>query len=152
MVWGQFEEIRRMHEEMDRLFGKAFGRTGLLEHGKGKGLSKYEGFRVPVADVRETENSVIARIEIPYIEQKDIELNVTENSIEVKVEKTAEKEVKEKGSYSYESRSHSFYRALPLPAEVKSSEAKAEYKNGVLRMEIPKVKKLEMKKKKIEIE
>ena len=152
MAWDPFDEIRRMHEEMDRLFGRAFGRTGLLEHGKGKELSKYEGFRVPVADVKETENSVTASIEIPGVEKKDIELNVTENSIEVKVEKKAEKEVKEKGSYSYEAKSHSFYRALPLPAEVKSSEAKADYKNGILRVEIPKVKVLEVKKKKIEIE
>ncbi len=151
MVWDPFEEIKRMHEEMDRLFGRAFGSTGLLGI-KGKELSKYEGFRVPIADVKETESSVIASIEIPGVEKKDIGLNVTENSIEVKVEKKAEKEVKEKGSYSYESRSHSFYRALPLPAEVKSSEAKADYKNGVLRVEIPKVKKLEMKKNKIEIE
>ena len=119
---------------------------------QGKGLAKYSGFRVPVDDIKETENSVIASVEVPGVEKKDIELNVTENSIEVKVEKKAEKEVKEKGSYSYKSRSHSFYRALPLPAEVKSSEAKAEYKNGVLTVEIPKVKKLEAKKKKIRIE
>ncbi|MBI2523222.1 Hsp20/alpha crystallin family protein [Candidatus Woesearchaeota archaeon] len=143
MVWDPFEEIKRMHEEMDRVFGRAFG-ARLLGYSKGKELSKYEGLRVPVADVRETENSVIANIEIPGVEKKDIELNVTENSIEVKVEKRAENEVKEKGSYSYESRSHSFYRALPLPAGVKADEAKAEYKNGLLKVEIPKVKKIEI--------
>jgi HSP20 family protein len=151
MVWDPFEEIRRMHEEMDRIFSRAFGSTKLLPHASGKELKKYEGFRMPLADIRETKNSVIAILEIPGVNKKDIDLNVTENAVEVKVQSKAEKEVKGKGSYSYEARSHQFYRALPLPAEVKADEAEATYKDGVLRVEMPKVKKLEAKKKKIEV-
>ena len=105
--------------------------------------------RIPVADVVETESSVIATFELPGVEKENIQLNVTDDSIEVKVENKAEKEIKDKGNYSYEMRSHSFYSALPLPAEVIAESADASYKNGILRVEIPKAKKQE--KKKIEI-
>ena len=151
MVWGPFEEIRRMHEEMDKLFSRRLGSSGLLPYGKGKELTRYQNFRMPVADIKETENSVIAAVEIPGADKKDIELNVTDKAIEIKAEKKAEKEVKEKGRYSYEAKSHKFYRILPLPVTVKADKAEATYKDGVLRVEIPKIKKLEAKKKKIEI-
>lgn len=78
----------------EKSIGRAFG-ARLLGYGKEKELSKYEGFRVLIADVKETENSVIASLEIPGVEKKDIDLNITENSIEVKIEKKAEKEFKE---------------------------------------------------------
>jgi HSP20 family protein len=151
MVWDPFEEIVRMHKEMDEIFHRAFSGYRLLPHGREKELVKYRGFRMPVADLRETENSVIATVEIPGADKKDIDLNVTENTIEVKVEKKTEKEIKEKGKYSYEAKSHQFYRALPLPAKVRPDDAVATYQDGILRIEIPKVKKLEAKKKKIEI-
>jgi HSP20 family protein len=148
-----FDELARMHEEIDRLFSRFF-RTSkpLLGFGReGRELAKYESFRAPLADIRETENFVIATFELPGADKNDIELNVDENRIEVKVEKKAEKEVKKKGAYSYEARSHQYYRALPLPAEVESEKIEAVYKDGILKVEIPKVKKVKEKKKRIEI-
>lgn len=151
MIWDPFEEMRRMHEEMDRLFSRTFRTAKLLPGKEGKELVKYSGFRMPVADVKETDNSVLTTFEIPGADKKDIDLNITENIIEVKVEKKSEKEVKEKGSYSYEARASQFYRALPLPAAVEADKAEATYKDGILKVEIPKIKKIEAKKKRIEI-
>lgn len=133
---------------MDRIFSRAF-RARLLT--SGKGLSGNEDFRIPLADVKETENNVLAVFEIPGVDKKDIELNVTENAIEVKVEKKAEKEIKGKESYAYEARTNQFYRALPLPEKVKADQTQATYKNGILRVEMPKLMMLEAKKKKVEI-
>jgi HSP20 family protein len=149
MTYDPFDEVRKMHEEMDRIFGRVFG-ARMLPH-KGIELEKYKDFRMPLSDLKETDNKVIATFEIPGANKEDIDLNITENSIEVKAEQKTEKEIKEKGRYSYESRSHSFYRALPLPAEVKAEDAEARYKDGILKVEIPKVKKLEARKKKIEV-
>lgn len=154
MVWDPFDEVSRMHEEMDRIFSRIFRSSRpLLEMGKekSKDLAKYWDFRMPVADIKETENSVIASFEIPGADKNNIDLNVTENKIEVKVEKKAEREVKKKGFYSYEAKAHQFYRALPLPTEVIPDKAEATYKDGILKVEIPKVKKIEHKKKKIEV-
>ncbi len=150
MIWDPFEEFKAIQEEMDRLFAKT---RPLLGFGnQNKSLAKTSDFfRAPISDIRETENSVVAAFELPGADKKDIELNITDDFIEVKVEKKAETEVKKKGFYSYETRAHQFYRKLPLPAEVIADKAKATYKNGMLRIEIPK-KKQALKKKRIEIE
>ncbi|MBI3027597.1 Hsp20/alpha crystallin family protein [Candidatus Woesearchaeota archaeon] len=103
--------------------------------------------RIPVADMQETGNSVIATFELPGVAKEDIQLNVAEDRVEVKVEKKAEKEIEEKNNYSYEMRSHSFYGALPLPSDVIAENAEASYKDGILRVEIPKAKKVETKKR-----
>src|SRR3989344_9393088 len=115
MIWDPFEEIRRMHEEMDRVFSRMFRSSKLLPGKEGKELAKYSDFRMPVADVKETQSSVLAVFEIPGTQKEDIELNITKNMIEVKAQKKHEREVKEKGRYSYEARTSQFYRALPLP-------------------------------------
>jgi HSP20 family protein len=153
MFWDEDfnEEIARIHEEMDRLFNRMFmtNRPLLGFERSRRELAKYHGFRMPAADIQETESGVIATFEIPGVDKKDINLNVTENSIEVRVEKKAEKEEKKKGSYIYKGLSSSFYRRLPLPAEVNAEKASATYKNGILRVEIPKTKKEKEKKKRI---
>ncbi len=143
MTWDPFEDLGRMHEEMDRLFGRVFSRP---LWGKGKELVPFRKARVPVSDIKESEKNVIANIELPGIPKENIELNVTEDYIEVKAQQKAEKEVKKKGMYSYQSSASQFYKKLPLPAEVKPDQAVAEFKDGLLKVEIPKVKQIEHKK------
>ncbi len=143
--------IRRVHEELDGVFSRMFeGLRPMLGYG-GKQLQKWSEFRMPVSNVYQTENSVIATFELPGVDKKDIDLNVTENSIEVSVKAKAEKEEKEKGFYAYQAKAQSFYRKVPLPAEAKADQADASYREGVLRVEIPKTKKEIKKGKKIEI-
>ena len=103
--------------------------------------------RLPVADIYETENSVIAAFELPGVKKEDIELNITDDRVEVKVERKLEKTAEEKEGYSYEMRSYSFYGALPLPLDVIAEQANAAYKDGILRVEIPKAKKQDLKKR-----
>ncbi len=145
-MWDPFEDLNKMHEEMDKLFGRVFSRP--LLSSKAKGLTPLKTARTPVSDIKETEKNIIANIELPGIPKENIELNVTENSIEVKAQKKAEKEVKKKGMYSYEASASQFYRKLPLPAEIKPDQAKAKFKDGLLKVEVPKVKQIEHKKSK----
>lgn len=105
--------------------------------------------RLPVADIQETEKSVIATFELPGVKKEEIELSITEDRVEVKVERKIEKEAKEDDSYAYEMQANSFYGALPLQTEVIAENAEASYKDGMLRVEIPKAKKAE--KKRIEV-
>ena len=94
MFWDPFDELERMHEEMNRLF-----RRPLLEDKKGNELVKFSGFRTPKCNMYETDKSVVATFELPGVEKKDIELNISDDRFEVKVEKKAEKEEKSKGMY-----------------------------------------------------
>lgn len=162
MNWGRdlFEEMYRMQKDIDRLFNLA-GSSHELDtpmigyaDSKNKELPAKAGqqlFRAPKTEVYETEKSVIANIELPGADKKDIELNVTDDEIEVKVEKKQEKETKDqkKGTYSYMSSTSSFYRSIPLNRKVAAENATAEYKNGMLRVEVP--KKQKDKKKLIDI-
>jgi HSP20 family protein len=139
MYWDPFEELDRMHEEMDRLFRRSFGHERpLLEH-DGKGNTQLVA-RTPVYHMQETESGIIAAFELPGVNKADIELNVEDDSIELKVESKTEKkhEDKDKKSTSYFMHKSSFYRKVPLPKQIESSKATAEYKDGVLRIEAPK--------------
>lgn len=136
--WDEFEE-----------FFRPWSRRRLPP--EGKEIMPRE-FRRAISDVMETQGSVIANIELPGINKDEIELNVTPTHIEVKAESKMEKEEKQKGRYMYAKRATSFYRHIPLPAEVDADKAKASFKNGVLRVEMPKLRKEEEKGKKVKIE
>jgi HSP20 family protein len=162
-----FDEIDRMHAEMDRLFFRAY--PGMDRHligqekrghrdaqmiaGDNPRMQMARPYRQPVCNVQETESEIIATFELPGVEKGDIDLNVERDHISVKVEQKQEKkkEDKEKGSYSYMSSSRSFQRYLPLPKEVDASSARAKYENGVLRVEMPKLK-IESSSKRLQIE
>ncbi|MFH1398881.1 MAG: Hsp20/alpha crystallin family protein [Candidatus Woesearchaeota archaeon] len=147
MWWDIFDEMEQMHREMDRQFAHMFLGRPLLEN-RSKELAT--GIRPAKCDVAETESSVVASFELPGANKNEIELNVTDEYVEVKVEKRVE-EHEDKGAYRYASASSQFYRMLPFPLAVKADQAKATYKNGLLRIEIPKA--IEHKgKRKIEIE
>jgi HSP20 family protein len=158
MRYNQLSRIERLHDEMDKLFHRMFRdtNTNMLDYTEGKKelVPKVlqPGFRIPRIDLRETETSVISRVELPGINKEDIQLNLTDHALEIKVEKKAEQKL-EKGKTSCYSKSLSnFYRKLSLPTEVNPEEVKAKYENGILNIEIPKLKKLKDKKKRISIE
>ena len=149
-VWKEWE---RMHEEMNNWFDRLFRiRTPLLGFERGKDLVKLgQGFRMPICQIHQTPSSVVATFEMPGVEKNDIELNVSDNSIEVKVEKKEEKKLKKKDKYSYISEQRQYYRKVSLPVEVKPEKATAEYKNGILKVEVPKKKVSEAKTKKVAV-
>ena len=151
MWWDAFDEMERWSREMDRRMAMMFGARPALEHKGGKQPVEFGKYRPARCDVCETENKVIASFELPGADKKDIELNITDNYIEVKVEKKMEKEQKDKDSYSYAASSSHFYRRLPFPADVEAGKAKATYKDGLLRVEIPKQKVEKGEKRKIDI-
>jgi HSP20 family protein len=137
-------EIELMHEEMDRLFMGAYGLNDkqLIGHSSANNALAKPAARNPVCHLQETESQLIASFELPGVNKGDIELNVDRDHIEVKVEQKQEqkKEDKEKGNYSYISSSRSFHRYIPLAKEIDPNNAKAGYKDGILRVEMPKMK------------
>ncbi len=140
-----FDEFRCMQHEMNRLHQQMMGMGNypLLPAGEAEMPAEAPLYRVPVTDLRETESGFIAAIELPGVEKKDIELTVTERAIEVKVDKKEEKmtEDREKGVFSHSAVSRHFYRSFPLPKPAVPGKAKAELRQGVLRVEVPKAEK-----------
>lgn len=89
-------------------------------------------------DIRETGKTVEVSVPLPGMEKKDINLDLTEDSLTIYGERSEETENRKAGSY--EQSYGSFYRSFILPAAVKAGEAKAVYKNGVLKVSMHKLR------------
>ena len=140
--------ILSMHREMDRLFddffrGIAPWRTGNLE----SPLSSF----VPDTDVRETDKEVRVSAELPGMDEKDIEVELTDGGLTIRGEKKDEREGKENGYHALERSYGSFCRTVSLPADVEADKATAEFKKGVLTVIVPKTPQAESRRKKVQI-
>ena len=142
-----FRQMRKMREEMDKMMGSIFSERKLLP---GKNLAEY---RQAVSDLSESKEKFTAKIELPGIKKEDINVNITDNSVEIRAKTGKEKEEKKKGSYYYEKNYSGFYKFMTLPSEIKKDSAKADYKDGILTIEMPKkeakIEKKESKKLKV---
>ncbi|MEN6620130.1 MAG: Hsp20/alpha crystallin family protein [Smithella sp.] len=96
------------------------------------------GAFIPSVDVKENEKDIIIQAELPGVDEKDISVTVTRDSVTIKGEKKEEKEDKEKNYYYVERSYGSFHRVIPLAEEADSDNARASFKNGVLNISIPK--------------
>ena len=132
-----FEDMRRMMED--------FWMTPFEEFGRLR-----ETF-MPRVDVKEEGNNVIVAAELPGLDQKDIEVTVTHDSVRIAGEKKHEEEKEEKGYYHREMSYGSFERVIDLPTEVDENKAEAEFSKGVLTIKLPKSEEAQAKQKKIKI-
>lgn len=135
MVWDDlFEDLFRDLERMRRRMLKGFSEPEYL----GRGFKPVERWREPISDVWETEKEVVIALEIPGVKKENLDLNVTEEEVEVRGKLKSEIEKERESSYFSESRYLGFYKKISLPAKVKPEKAKATFENGVLEIRIPK--------------
>lgn len=104
------------------------------------------------ADVYEDGSTVVAEMNLPGLTADNIDVEVENNHLRVSGRREEVDEKKEKDHYTKEIRRGSFERVLPLPCEVKQTEVTAKYKDGVLRVTMPKKEEEKEQKVKIEIE
>lgn len=93
---------------------------------------------VPVFDVSETENELIVKAEVPGMDQKDIDISLSRGMLTIKGEKKQEKEDKTEHYHTVERHYGSFSRTMRLPSEVEADKVDATYKDGVLKITLPK--------------
>ena len=118
-----------MHQQMDRLFDAFFHEGWPTE-------PPYSNPVLPSVEVSETDTAVTVSAELPGMEEKDIDVRIDQNLLTLKGEKREETESKN-GGWT-ERRYGRFDRLIPLPDGLKADEAKAVFRKGVLRIEIPK--------------
>ena len=117
---------------MNNLFDSFLGRASadIWDNGAGEFM--------PQVDLGEMEKEVRLTAELPGLEEKDVEVVLTENTLTIKGEKKVEKE-EEKRDYYHSERSYGYFnRTIAIPPEVDADKAKARFRNGVLRVTIPK--------------
>ena len=108
--------------------------------------------KVPSLDVFEEEDELVVKADLPGISKDEIEVTVTGNVVTIKGEKKKEEEVKEKDYYRRERSYGSFVRSVELPCEVKSEQIKANFKDGVLEVRMPKTEEAKKKSVSVKIE
>lgn len=97
-----------------------------------------QGWSMIGGDLFEDDKRVVVRLEVPGLDKNDLDIEVQGNSLVVRGEKRFEKEETEGRYRVLQCAYGSFQRVVPLPVAVKTDEARASYKNGVLRIELPK--------------
>ncbi|MBD2525830.1 Hsp20/alpha crystallin family protein [Nostoc sp. FACHB-133] len=140
--WEPMREIEHLQRRMNHIFERMFP--------SGNGGVSALNF-IPSAEMEETADAVRLRLEIPGLESKDLNVEVTEESVSISGDRKSETTTEEKGIVRSEFRYGKFERLIPLPAHVQNDKAQAEYKNGILILTIPKVEGEKKKSVKINV-
>jgi HSP20 family protein len=107
---------------------------------------------LPSIDIRENENEIMVRAEVPGCKAEDIDIAVNGNILTISGEKKQQEERKEQGCYCSERVYGSFRREITLPSEVRSDKIEAVSKDGVLSITLPKAEKAKSVKVKVKEE
>jgi len=102
----------------------------------------------PTSDLEDEGDKFVANVDLPGVKKKDIELNITENSVEISAEHKEEVEEKKKNYLRKERSEVSYYRTLPLPEKIVPDKVRAKLTDGILNITLPKSKPTPKPKKK----
>src|SRR5438874_12211273 len=125
--WDPFQELNLITSRMNRLFHDTYGQGSTDENLTTAAF-------VPPVDIYEDEHNITLKIEVPGIDQKDIDLRLENNTLTVHGERKIEKEEKEENFRRVERQYGSFTRSFTLPSSVDSGQVSAHYDNGVLKI------------------
>lgn len=140
--------FRALWDRMDRLFedlASGFDMMGFWDRPRARGAF------VPSISVAENDDTVTVSAELPGMDDKDVEVTLTRDTLTIKGEKKVEHEDKGHRHYRYERSYGSFERHIPLPAEVETDNAKAVFSKGVLTVTLPKTPEARSSRKRIPI-
>jgi HSP20 family protein len=140
--WDPFRDLGVLQERMNRLFDDA-----------GRGYRGDEPAATttwsPAVDIFETEGEIVVKAELPGIDRKDITLHLEKNVLTLKGERRFEKETKEENYHRIERAYGGFSRSFSIPATVDEDKIRADYRDGILKIALP--KKEQAKPKQIQI-
>jgi len=138
--WDPFRNISSLQEQVNRLF-----ESSLPDRGDNSALTTW----APAVDIYETENELVLKADLPDINEKDLDVRVENNMLTIRGERKFQQEVKEENYLRVERAYGTFSRSFSLPNTINTEAIKAEYKNGVLALVLP--KRAESKPKQVKI-
>jgi HSP20 family protein len=135
MEWNPFREMEKeMGNYLERSPFRFFG-----------------GFNAPRIDIYQSEKDVTVKAEIPGVSKEDLNIFIDENSIRLSGKTKIDEVLKDENVYRRERYYGSFSRTVPLPMEVNSEQATAEYKDGILTITAPRVEPSKTRGRRIDI-
>lgn len=138
--WDPFRNLTSLQDQMNRLFESSF-----RGHTDESALTTW----APSVDIYETENELVLKADLPEVAEKDIDIHIENNMLTLRGERKFEQKVKEENYLRVERAYGSFSRSFSLPNTVDTDGIRAEYKNGVLTVLMP--KRAESKPKQVKI-
>jgi len=141
--WNPRRELFGLHNRFNRMFDNFFSPTV-----KGDEALSVWGWN-PVVDIYENEENIVITAELPGVDKKDMTVDVKGRVLTLKGERSTDNEVKEDNYYRQERCYGKFERCFTLPVEIDPEKIKADYKDGVLKIDIPKAE--ESKPKQVSI-
>jgi HSP20 family protein len=137
-----FRDLRNLQEEVNRLFTGNIGRSF-----EDEGIAR--GSWSPSVDIYENKDQIVLEAELPGMKQEEFDLSIENNILTLRGERQFEKKEEADNYHRVERAYGSFTRSFTLPNTVSGEDATADYRNGVLRVVIP--KREEVKARRIEI-
>jgi HSP20 family protein len=131
--WQPWQEMETLRQQMDQLFDELVPVTRSASLSKGN-----RNAWVPAIELKNTDTELILRAELPGINAKDLDIQVSREAVSISGEYKTETESKEGRVIRSEFRYGSFHRVIPLPVVVRNDEVKAEFKDGILNLSLPK--------------
>ncbi|RLA58173.1 MAG: hypothetical protein DRQ78_12540 [Epsilonproteobacteria bacterium] len=138
IVFNPFEEIQKMQQEMEKIFER-FHKKMIKEDTFSKFRSTFP--TTPVMDLVDEGDIYVVKADIPGVEKSKIDINVEDGVIKIEAEISKDKKEESKGYLKQERFVSSYMRMITLPEDANSKEWTSEYKDGVLKITIPKQKK-----------
>lgn len=126
--WQPFQEMETLRRQMDRMFDEMAG----LNPG-------YQEIWKPAIELKNTDDAIILRAEIPGIEGKDLDVRVTREAVAISGEHRYERKTEEQSFFRTEFRYGKFQRVIPLPVAIQNDRVQADFTNGILTLTLPKV-------------
>ena len=146
--WDPFRELVTLQDRMNRLFQDNLGSPSAASL-RGGEESLASGAFIPAVDVYEDDHAIVLKMEVPGLDQKDIDIRLENQVLSVHGERKFEKEEKEENFQRIERRYGSFSRSFTLPNTVDTENVKADYEHGVLKIKLS--KRAEAKPKQIKV-
>lgn len=130
--WNPMKDVFSLRHRINSMFDDFFYPTSRGD--SDWSLSSWD----PRVDIYDDKDSIVIKAELPGVDKKNIKVDVKDRVLTLSGERSADKEVKEDNFYRRERSYGRFERSLTLPGEIDPNKIRADYKDGVLKIEVPK--------------
>lgn len=145
--WDPGRDMGDLQQELNRLFDSFFGRGPQTGHQ----AAGPERAWAPVIDMYETKDELVVAVELPGVNEKDVQLSMTGDVLTLRGERSAAPELSQHPQYRGERWYGRFERSVALPIPVQADRVKASYRDGVLTVKLPKAEEIKPKEIKIDV-
>ncbi|MDM9382020.1 Hsp20/alpha crystallin family protein [Chlorogloeopsis sp. ULAP01] len=141
--WNPWREVDTLQRQFNRLFEETLAPYTSWE----KDLT-----RVPAAEISETDDAIHLKLEVPGMEAKELDVQVTEDAVYISGERKQQTKTEDKGVTKSEFYYGKFQRLIPLSTRIENTNVTAEYKDGILNLTLPKAQAEKNKVVKVNLE